>query len=205
MKSDAEKKKSNRLARHALMNILVLPGLGTLKAKRWFAGIGQLLIATGGAVMMLIWLYKILDQYYSLMFGDVKPEKIGWIGITGGVLLGISWLWSLVTSLSLFREAARVDSESLARPDVIADATLATIPQWQRHDQVISRTYEFKNFPMAMDFVNAVARIAEQVQHHPDMDIRWNKVTLALTTHDAGGLTEKDFAMARQCDELSLR
>jgi 4a-hydroxytetrahydrobiopterin dehydratase len=84
-------------------------------------------------------------------------------------------------------------------------SALAIIPQWQCHDQVISRTYEFKKFPAAMDFVNAIGRIAEQVQHHPDIDIRWNKVTLALTTHDAGGLTEKDFALARQCDELSLR
>jgi 4a-hydroxytetrahydrobiopterin dehydratase len=54
-----------------------------------------------------------------------------------------------------------------------------------------------------MKFVDAVALVAEQVQHHPDIDIRWNKVTLALTTHDAGGLTEKDFALARKCDALS--
>ena len=56
-----------------------------------------------------------------------------------------------------------------------------------------------------MKFVNAVAVLAEQAQHHPDLDVRWNKVTLALTTHDAGGLTEKDFALARQCDALSGR
>jgi 4a-hydroxytetrahydrobiopterin dehydratase len=54
-----------------------------------------------------------------------------------------------------------------------------------------------------MKFVNAVAQLAEQFQHHPDMDIRWNKVTLALTTHDAGGLAEKDFALARRCDALA--
>jgi 4a-hydroxytetrahydrobiopterin dehydratase len=70
---------------------------------------------------------------------------------------------------------------------------------------VIARTFEFKDFPAAMNFVNAVATLAEQAQHHPDIDVRWNKVTLALTTHDAGGLTEKDFALARQCDALSLR
>ena len=54
-----------------------------------------------------------------------------------------------------------------------------------------------------MKFVNAVAAAAESAQHHPDIDIRWNKVTLALSTHDAGGLTEKDFALARHCDTLA--
>jgi 4a-hydroxytetrahydrobiopterin dehydratase len=55
-----------------------------------------------------------------------------------------------------------------------------------------------------MKFVDAVAVAAEQAWHHPDIDIRWNKVTLALTTHDAGGLTQKDFDLARQFDQLSL-
>ena len=54
----------------------------------------------------------------------------------------------------------------------------------------------------AMKFVNAVADIAEKSQHHPDIDIRWNKVTLALSTHDAGGLTKKDFDLATQFDRL---
>ena len=82
---------------------------------------------------------------------------------------------------------------------------MATLPQWQRAGEIISRTFEFKDFPAAMRFVNGVAELAEQAQHHPDMDVRWNKVTLALTTHDAGGLTEKDFTLARLCDALSLR
>ncbi|HEY4417123.1 MAG TPA: 4a-hydroxytetrahydrobiopterin dehydratase [Verrucomicrobiae bacterium] len=78
----------------------------------------------------------------------------------------------------------------------------AAIPAWQRAGEIISRTYQFKDFPAALKFVNAVGQLAEQVQHHPDIDIRWNKVTLALTTHDAGGLTGKDFALARECDGL---
>ena len=69
----------------------------------------------------------------------------------------------------------------------------------------ISRTFEFKDFPAAIKFVEAVAALAEQAWHHPDIDIRWNKVTLALTTHDAGGLTEKDFTLAKQFDGISLR
>ncbi|HEY5043262.1 MAG TPA: 4a-hydroxytetrahydrobiopterin dehydratase [Verrucomicrobiae bacterium] len=80
---------------------------------------------------------------------------------------------------------------------------LAAQPNWKRNGEIISRMFVFADFPAAMKFVNAVAEIAELAQHHPDVDIRWNKVTLALTTHDAGGLTEKDFALARQCDALA--
>jgi len=82
-------------------------------------------------------------------------------------------------------------------------AALPGVPAWQRRGAVIRRTYEFKDFVAAMKFVNAVARAAEKAWHHPDMDIRWNRVTLALTTHDAGGLTEKDFALARKFDSLA--
>ena len=70
---------------------------------------------------------------------------------------------------------------------------------------MISRTFQFEDFPAAMKFVDAVAEIAEAAWHHPDIDIRWNKVTLALTTHDAGGLTRKDFELARAFDQLSVR
>ena len=79
---------------------------------------------------------------------------------------------------------------------------LATVLDWKKKGAEISRTFQFKDFPAAMKFVNAVAKLAEKEQHHPDIDIRWNKVTLALTTHDAGGLTEKDFALAKMFDRL---
>jgi 4a-hydroxytetrahydrobiopterin dehydratase len=81
-------------------------------------------------------------------------------------------------------------------------AALAKLPDWKRQGAVISRTYVFKDFPAAVKFVNAVAKIAEKAWHHPDIDIRWNKVTLALTTHDEGGLTDKDFKLARKFDGL---
>jgi 4a-hydroxytetrahydrobiopterin dehydratase len=81
-------------------------------------------------------------------------------------------------------------------------SALKEIPGWKKKAAVISRTFEFKDFPEALKFVNAVAKIAENARHHPDIDIRWNKVTLALTTHDAGGLTEKDFALAWKFDQL---
>ena len=84
-------------------------------------------------------------------------------------------------------------------------SALATVPEWSRRGAAISRTFQFKDFPAAVKFVDAVAGLAEQAWHHPDIDIRWNKVTLTLTTHDAGGLTQKDFDLARQLDQLSLR
>lgn len=79
---------------------------------------------------------------------------------------------------------------------------LANVPEWTRSRSTIARTYVFKDFPAAIRFVSKVARLAEQAWHHPDIDIRWNKVTLTLTTHDEGGLTAKDFRLARQFDRL---
>ena len=79
------------------------------------------------------------------------------------------------------------------------------VPDWAKRGTAIARTFQFKDFPAAIKFVDAVAELAEQAWHHPDIDIRWNKVTLTLTTHDAGGLTKKDFVLARKFDELSLR
>jgi len=81
-------------------------------------------------------------------------------------------------------------------------AALTRMPKWRRRGVVIARTYEFKDFPAAIRFVNAVARLAEKAGHHPDIDIRWNQVTLTLTTHDEGGLTEKDFDLAKKFDRL---
>ena len=81
-------------------------------------------------------------------------------------------------------------------------ASLPSVPDWRITGDAITRTYQFKDFPAAMKFVHAVADLAETACHHPDIDIRWNKVTLALSTHDQGGLTEKDFALAQEIDRL---
>jgi 4a-hydroxytetrahydrobiopterin dehydratase len=75
-------------------------------------------------------------------------------------------------------------------------------PSWSKRAQTILRTFKFDGFPKSIDFVNRVARKAQKADHHPDIDIRFNKVTLTLTTHDEGGITEKDFSIARQCDEV---
>jgi len=76
------------------------------------------------------------------------------------------------------------------------------MPDWSKRAQIISRTFKFEGFLKAIEFVNRVAKKAQKINHHPDIDIRFNKVTLKLTTHDEGGLTEKDFSLARQCDEI---
>jgi 4a-hydroxytetrahydrobiopterin dehydratase len=80
---------------------------------------------------------------------------------------------------------------------------LSSVPDWKRRAQVISRTYSFKDFPAAIRFVNRVAKVAEKEWHHPDIDIRWNKVTLALATHSEGGLTQNDFDLAKKIDVLA--
>jgi 4a-hydroxytetrahydrobiopterin dehydratase len=210
------KKISHAKARNAaLLNQFGTPGLGSLIAGRWLAGTGQLLVFLAGFVIYCTWAIKYLTAYYSLMYGDAQPQTASLRGMawTGVALCAASWLWSLATSISLMRAVSKIDLAALKSfgaglvklDEAKIAAALSTLPQWQRTGEIISRTYQFKDFPAAMTFVNAVAELAEQVQHHPDLDVRWNQVTVALTTHDAGGLTEKDFAFARQCDALSAR
>ena len=76
------------------------------------------------------------------------------------------------------------------------ERALTQLPDWQLTDALLNRTFNFTDFREAMSFVNSVAAVAERAGHHPDIDIRYNKVKLALTSHDAGGITEKDFALA---------
>ncbi|MEQ8845784.1 MAG: 4a-hydroxytetrahydrobiopterin dehydratase [Phycisphaerales bacterium] len=74
-------------------------------------------------------------------------------------------------------------------------------PEWTEVGGEIQRTFEFADFKASMRFVNDVADEAERVQHHPDILIRYSKVTLTLSTHDAGGITVKDFDLARFADQ----
>ena len=76
------------------------------------------------------------------------------------------------------------------------------LPEWELDGETIRRTFRFEDFTGAMGFVTKVALVAEKANHHPDIDIRWNKVTLALTTHDAGGLTTRDIELAKDIDKL---
>jgi len=79
----------------------------------------------------------------------------------------------------------------------------AEIPEWSEAGGAIQRTYQFDDFAQAMEFVNKVADAAEAAQHHPDILVRYNKVTLTLTTHDAGGITDSDFSLALRADGAS--
>ena len=80
---------------------------------------------------------------------------------------------------------------------------LGSLPGWQRQDKAIQRVFEFPDFKAAMQFVNKVADAAEQANHHPDIDIRYNKVTMALVSHDSGGVTQRDIKMAQHINGIS--
>lgn len=90
--------------------------------------------------------------------------------------------------------------KAMSQQEIIS--ALASVPQWSEISGSIQRTYQFKDFVAAMAFVNKVALYAESAQHHPDILIRWNKVTLSVNTHDANGITEKDFALATAADTM---
>jgi len=77
------------------------------------------------------------------------------------------------------------------------------IPEWELEKKHIERTFEFDDFADAIDFVNSVSEVAEEEEHHPDIDIRYNKVRLVLSTHSKGGLTELDFGLAERIDTLA--
>lgn len=80
---------------------------------------------------------------------------------------------------------------------------LGSLSGWQRSGKAIQRIFEFADFKAAMKFVNKVADAAEQANHHPDIDIRYNKVIMALISHDSGGVTQRDVRMAAKINELA--
>jgi 4a-hydroxytetrahydrobiopterin dehydratase len=79
---------------------------------------------------------------------------------------------------------------------------LKKLPEWELEKKHIERLFEFDDFAQSIDFVNQVADIAEDEEHHPDIDIRYSKVTLRLSTHSEGGLTDLDFEIAEKIDTL---
>lgn len=87
--------------------------------------------------------------------------------------------------------------------DDAIDRALATLPGWERRGDAIARTFELPTFMDGIAFVQRVAEAAERADHHPDIDIRWRRVTYALSTHDRGGVTELDVALAREIDGLA--
>lgn len=79
---------------------------------------------------------------------------------------------------------------------------LKDLPEWEQEGKTIERSLEFDDFSQAIDFVNGVAELAEDAEHHPDIDIRYNKVRVMLTTHSKGGLTDSDIDLAEKIDTL---
>lgn len=84
--------------------------------------------------------------------------------------------------------------------DIAVQRELGGLQGWSRRGDALVRTYQFRNFSQAMEFVNRVAGLAESAGHHPDIDIRYSKVTLSLSTHDAGGITANDVSLAKSID-----
>ena len=87
-------------------------------------------------------------------------------------------------------------------PDAEIEAFVEAHPGWSWADKEITRTFEFDDFVGSVGFVTRVALVAEKADHHPDVDIRWNRVTLTLSTHSEGGLTSKDLELADRADNL---
>lgn len=82
-------------------------------------------------------------------------------------------------------------------------AALDSLPGWQRSGDALTRTVRAASFPAGIDLVRRVAEAAEAANHHPDIDIRWRKITFTLSTHAVGGLTALDVALAREIDRLA--
>ena len=94
----------------------------------------------------------------------------------------------------------------MARPPLLspADVTSALhdLPLWSGGADGIERTLELPTFRAAVEAISVIADVAEQLDHHPDMDLRWTRVRVAVVTHSAGGLTELDLELARRVDAL---
>ena len=84
-----------------------------------------------------------------------------------------------------------------------ANELARAVPQWTLKENRLEREFTFADFRAAIDFVNRIAAAAEEMDHHPDISIHYNKVHLALSTHKAGGLTDEDFALAKRIDKLA--
>ena len=82
-------------------------------------------------------------------------------------------------------------------------AAMKSLSGWASANNEISKTFKFGNFVEAVAFVNRLADLAERAGHHPDIDIRYNRVRIALTTHDEGGVTEKDTQLAGEIDRVA--
>ena len=87
--------------------------------------------------------------------------------------------------------------------DLEIQRALGTLPGWSRRADVLTKTFTWPTFAQGIAFVSRVANAADAMDHHPDIDIRYTKVTCVLSTHDAGGITERDLELAREIERLA--
>ncbi len=92
-------------------------------------------------------------------------------------------------------------SSVLSEPEI--QQALQQLRGWKRSGNAVAREFHFSNFVQSMEFVNQIAEAAEAVNHHPDILINYNKVTLTLVSHDSGGVTQRDLKMAHRINELA--
>ena len=85
-------------------------------------------------------------------------------------------------------------------PDLDIQRALGKLPGWARRGNALVKTYKFRTFRAGIDFVDRAAAVADRMEHHPDIDIRYTKITCTLSTHDAGGITQKDLTLAGELD-----
>jgi 4a-hydroxytetrahydrobiopterin dehydratase len=87
--------------------------------------------------------------------------------------------------------------------DIEVQRQLGALPGWSRKGATLQKTYHFADFPAGIAFLARVAEVAEALQHHPDIDVRYTRVTFLLSTHDSGGITAKDFELATRIEQLA--
>ncbi len=115
--------------------------------------------------------------------------------------LGISLLMAIL-ALSCLGERAIANTATVLSETEISHK-LQQLPGWTQENNKLVKTFEFKDFVAAVDFVNKLVKPAESAGHHPNIAINYNKVTISLTTHDAGGITERDFTLAETISQIA--
>lgn len=88
-------------------------------------------------------------------------------------------------------------------PDLDVQRALGTLPGWTRRGEALTKTFAFERFAEGIAFVDEIAKAADAMDHHPDIDIRYTKVTIALSTHSAGGITQLDLDLAAQVESAA--
>ncbi|MGK7949445.1 MAG: 4a-hydroxytetrahydrobiopterin dehydratase [Xenococcaceae cyanobacterium] len=116
-------------------------------------------------------------------------------------LLIVATVVVVLMANSNFNQQVRANSMVLNQTQIAEK--LETLPDWKTDGETIHRMFKFQDFVAAIDFVNKLVEPAEKAGHHPDIAISYNKVTIELTTHDAGGITQKDFDLAKTISELA--